>query len=261
MSYINYRHGCLLRLGPDIFSFTDGVRHYCIIIGSKLHRTTQCSTIAEKVIAKAYNTDVLGITENCEGFIVYCRPILRYSTLVWSRYLVSNRRVLENVRKRFTWIAFRNTHRGPYQPDYITTLRILNLESLEYPVLNSGLILFRLIVFHILDTQLSEIFQSAVPVIDARVSFSPPNEVTVEITFRIVSSYALNGSGFCLPSISLMRIILHLLNYMESFRSTQYCFSRISDIFSHELQLFKRFIPSYFSSLHIFVSFQLKLVE
>lgn len=88
--------------------------------------------------------------------------------------------LLENVQKRFIGIVFRKTYLRLYQSDYITRIKIFNLELLVYYTLSIDLILYYKIVFGFIDITILEIFQFAYPIVDKHIIFTSPKDYAVQ---------------------------------------------------------------------------------
>ena len=118
----------------------------------------------DTVVARAYQRIYLifrGFASRCHtllkrAYITYVRPLLEYCTPVWSPYLISDIRRVENVQRYFTRRLFPMANRPAYQD----RLKLLGIESLEMRRLKCDLKMYYQIMHGLVNLDRNKFFHT-----------------------------------------------------------------------------------------------------
>jgi hypothetical protein len=88
-----------------------------------------------------------------KAYTTYVRPLVEYSTQVWSPYLIKDILKIESIQRRFT-----KRLRGLSDLSYKERLTVLGLDTLELRRLRSDLIFTYKIIFGLVDLKVSDFF-------------------------------------------------------------------------------------------------------
>jgi hypothetical protein len=135
--HLKFLHEAFLRINGTILpSASSSLRDLGVYFSSDFSWSSHCKIICAKAM-KIVNCILRSLAfKNLlhyrTAFVFYCRPILEYCTQIWAPHEISDIRLIENVQKYFTRIAFRKCIAGPFSPCYVERLKIFNIKSLEY---------------------------------------------------------------------------------------------------------------------------------
>jgi len=98
----------------------------------------QIASIISFQVLKSFKSMDINILKKL--YLVYIRPKLEYTTLIWSPYLKKDINHLESVQTKYTRIIFNRCNIS--YTSYLDRLAKLNIKSLEYRKLEFSLITF-----------------------------------------------------------------------------------------------------------------------
>lgn len=201
--HINFMHECPLYLCDSVLPCENVVRDLGVYISSDLKWHQHCSYLYRK--AGAVSNFILRslqykTLENFRlAYVVYCRPILEYCTPVWSPSTVVDKKLIEDVQRKYTKLAFRKTFPGPFQPSYKQRLAIFNIEILETRRLKQDLYLCYKIVKNTCCIKFNEMF-----------AFTPFAKRSRQHPLQLLRTHALKNPIFDSYSHRVIRTWNHL---------------------------------------------------
>lgn len=142
-------------LGSNILDAKKSVRDLGIIVDEHLTFTEHINTIIKKAATRSVLIHKCFLSQDrnslLKAFIVYVRPLVEYSSQIWSPHHKKYINDLESVQRRFT-----KRLPGLQNLNYAQRLNVLKLETLEIRRLRADLILLYKIFFGTIKTDFSK---------------------------------------------------------------------------------------------------------